>query len=263
MAVLDISSWYVTWCEPVVVALYQRNTPEIRASLQHAYDALARGDLPPEEADCLNFQLTYLDFQAQLVLRDQGWDHTRLIGYIARLSEPSEFPSAERLRRRLYLQLRVNLDRMDMVELNALDFEEIFLNLPEEEYTTEAWLYISGWAFRKKQAEYLAKAYEFALLQAQGFEVEWTWQRVHLMWKLTRGDAKRDDIEWLIDRAEIEQHLMSIRKSIWKRAQQLGLIDESLELKLKERELEFREHALHRLNQHLAPHLVNRQAQAN
>jgi hypothetical protein len=263
MAVLDISNWYVNWCEPIVVALYGRDSHEIREKLAVAADALVSGKLKALDADCLSYQLTYLEFQAQIVLKDPGWDNTHLIQFIARLSQPSEFAAADRLRRRLLLQLRINMDRLGLVELMPLDFEELFTELPEEEYTTEAWLYISGWAFRKKQPLYLEKAYEFALLQARGFEVDWTWQRVHLMWKLTRGDASRDDLLWLIDKADIHKHLMSIKRSIWQRAEELGLVDERIELRLQEREIELREQSSIRLAQHLNPHLVNPTTQAS
>lgn len=261
MAVLDISNWYVTWCEPIVVALYSRNPKEIREKLAAAADTLVTGKLKALEADCLAYQLTYLEFQAQIVLKDPGWDNTHLIQFIARLSQPSEYAAAERLRCRLLLQLRVNMDRLNLVELTPLDFEELFNELPEEEYTTEAWLYISGWAFRKKQPIYLEKAYEFALLQARGFEVDWTWQRVHLMWKLARGDASRDDLLWLIEKADIHKHLRSIQRSIWQRARELGLVDERIELRLQERELELREQSSKRLARHLDPFLVNQSTQ--
>lgn len=262
MAVLDISNWYVTWCEPIVVALYGRNPQEIRDKLDGAKDVLASGKLKALEADCLSYQLTYLEFQAQIVLKDPGWDNTHLIQFIARLSQPSEYAAADRLRRRLLLQLRINMDRLNLIELSPLDFEELFLELPEEEYTTEAWLYISGWAFRKEQPQYLEKAYEFALLQARGFEVDWTWQRVHLMWKLTRGDATREDLLWLIDKADIHKHLRSIQRSIWHRAKELGLVDERIELRLQERMIELNEQSSKRLAQHLHPYLVNPSTQA-
>lgn len=257
MAVLDISNWYVSWCEPIVVALYSRDPLEIRAKLDAAKEVLDSGKLKALEADFLTYQLTYLEFQAQLVLRDHGWDNTQLINFIARLSEPTDFAPADRLRRRLLLQLRINMDRLDLLELTPLDFEELFYELPEEEYTTEAWLYISGWAFRHNQPIYLEKAYEFALLQARGFEVDWTWQRVHLMWKLARGDATREDLLWLIEKADIDKHLRSIRRGIWQRAESLGIVDERIELRLHERELELQEQATKRLLRHLLPHLAN------
>jgi hypothetical protein len=257
MAVLDISNWYVSWCEPIVVALYSRDPQEIRTKLAAAGSILAEGKLKALEADCLSYQLTYLEFQAQLVLQDRGWDDTHLINFIARLSQPSEYLAADRLRRRLLLQLRINMDRLDLIELTPLDFEELFHELPEEEYTTEAWLYISGWAFRHEQPLYLEKAYEFALLQARGFEVDWTWQRVHLMWKLARGDATREDLLWLIDKADIHKHLRSIQRGIWQKARDLGIVDERIELRLHERELELQEQSTKRLARHLTPHLAN------
>lgn len=257
MAVLDISSWYVSWCEPIVVALYSRDPQEINSKLAAARQVLASGRLKALEADFLAYQLAYLEFQAQLVVRDHEWDKTEVMDFVDRLSRASEYPAADRLRRRLLLQLRINMDRLSKLDLAPAEFEKLFYELPEEEYTTEAWLYISGWAFRHNQPDYLEKAYEFALLQARGFEVDWTWQRVHMMWKLVRGDATREDLLWLIEKADIDKHLRSIKRGIWERAKELGIVDERIELRLHERELELQEQSSKRLERHLLPHLAN------
>jgi hypothetical protein len=173
------------------------------------------------------------------------------------MAEPSRFQSAERLRARLYLQMRIVLDRLNIMELHAPEFDSIFSIIPEWEHTTELWLYISGWAFRRDQLTYIEQAYEFAVLQANGFHVEWTWQRVHLMVKLMRGTATRHDLFWLIDKVEIPEQLKSLEHDLWPKAKEIGLVDAPLELRLQERRLELAKERGDKVASLLKPHVKN------
>jgi hypothetical protein len=254
---LDRHSWFTKWCEPLVVALYQRDVGAISQSITSAHDALESGQVQDEGAACLDFQLAYLEFQAQPVLKEPGWKTNKLPQLIARLMRRSEYSAAERLRRRLYLQLRIILDRAGIQQLHPVEFDEAFSELQHEEHTTELWHYIASWAFLYDQADFLRQAYEFAVTRARGFEVEWTWQRVNLMWKLVCGDASRADLMWLLNQAHTEQQLQSVKKMIWQRAQRLGLIDEAVRVRFRERELEFEVEANATVGQHLRPHMAN------
>lgn len=255
MAVPRIANWYADWCEPIVCALYQRDVGEITARLGEATTALASGELPPHDAECFKYQLYYLELQCQMVVHQQGWVKNRLPAILAELARPSQFQRAEWLRARLYLQFRITLDRLNVGPLLPEEFEEIFAAIPEWEYTTELWLYISGWGFRHDQLPYVEQAYEYAVLQANGFHVEWVWQRVHLIVKLMRGTATRQDLLWLIDKIELPEQLRAIEFDVWPKAKALGLVDTGLELRMEERRLELTSERAAKVASLLRPHM--------
>ena len=257
MAVPRIANWYADWCEPIVCALYQRDVDDIKARLSEARNAVVSGELSPDDSACLKYQLNYLELQCQMIVREKGWVKHRLPEILEDLGTPCEHQRAEWLRARLYLQFRITLDRQNVVHLRPIEFEGIFSDIPEWEYTTELWLYISGWGFRHEQIDYVEQAYEYAVLQANGFHVEWTWQRVHLMVKLMRGTASRQDLLWLIDKIELPEQLRSIERDIWPKAKSLGLIDTALELRIEERRLELTSERASKVATLLRPHMKN------
>jgi len=263
MGRLETTDWFNTWCEPVVVALYERDPGRVLASLTAAYHAQETALMSDEHRACLRVQLTFLEFQSQTVLKYEDWTELKLPLLLGRLAEPTDFTSAERLRRRLYIQMRIHLDAKGIKPLIPPEFDELYNELPESEHVTEVWFHISNWAFHHRQTFYLEKAYEFALLQAKGFNETWTWQRIHLMLKLVRGDARREDVIWLIDQAEIPKHLANIRRVLWPRAVELGLVDSNVEMRMEVRELELKTHSKQQLKTHLQPHLINRRQASN
>src|SRR5262245_42001738 len=119
------SQWYVDWCQPIVVALYERDAGKIDLMLDQAYHALVQGDLLPEHAACLDYQLAYLELQAQMVRKRPGWIKERLPDILYLLSAPCDFPMAEMLRSRLHLQVRIILDRVGLTPLLESEFREI------------------------------------------------------------------------------------------------------------------------------------------
>lgn len=257
MAVPRIASWYADWCEPIVCALYQRDPEEIRTKLAEARQAVESGEMSLEDAACLKYQLHYLELQCQIVTKSKGWVEHRLPEILDDLGAPCEHQKAEWLRSRLYLQFRITLDRLNVTHLRPTEFETIFKTIPEWEYTTELWLYISGWGFRHEQISYVEQAYEYAVLQANGFHVEWVWQRVHLMVKLMRGTAIRQDLLWLIDKIELPEQLRSIEVDIWPKAKSLGIVDTALELRIEERRLELTSERAMKVANLLKPHMKN------
>lgn len=251
------AEWYVKWCEPIVVALYERDSAKLGEVIGAAHAALKSGKLSDVSAACLKYQLAYLESQSCTALRESGWKEKLLI-LAEQLAEPSEVSVAERLRLRLYIQARTSLDRVSVLGLPPEEFEDLIDGLPVEEHTTELWHHISGWSFLHEQADYLAKAYEFAVTQARGFNVEWTWHRVNVMWRMVSGNAERSDIAWLLEKVEIPQQLRSIKRDIWPRARTMGLVDGELEEKLLEAEYELNVQPEGRVLSLLGPHLSGR-----
>ena len=253
------SQWYIDWCQPIVVALYSRDADKIDMMLDHAYHALSEGNLSPDQAACLDYQLAYLELQAQMVRKKPGWIETRLPDILYLLSEECQYPQAERLRTRLYLQVRILLDRVGKVELHEPEFDKIFSPIPENEHTTEMWHYISAWAFKYESVRYLELTYEFAVQQPGGFNVAWNWQRIELMIKLVRGVATPTDLEWLIDKVQLMQHITSISKDIWPKAQQLGLITEKVLLEYEAKRMELEEHKTESLGRLITSYCTSKQ----
>ena len=252
---IEKTSWYAKWCEPIVVALYERNKEGIESALAAAHKAAASGKLGEVESALLTYQVCYLEHQANGIFLDTEWRESRREVIIETLGTPGKCQKAENLRKRLYLQMKICLDRADVTELGLEEFEKLYHDLPIAEHTTEVWHYISAWAFKYNDAKYLEKAYEFAVSHARGFNVAWSWQRMHIMWQMVKGNATRNDLSWLIKRAEILQQLQSIRKRIWDRAVEQGLIDERLDILLKERNLELARHQEQRVFELLRPHM--------
>jgi hypothetical protein len=224
------------------VALYSRDADKIDEMLDHAQHALVTGKLTPEQAACLDYQLAYLELQAQMVRKKAGWVENRLPDILYSLAAPCQYAAAERLRGRLYLQVRILLDRTGKISLHESEFDKIFAQIPDQEHTTEMWHYISAWAFKYESVRYLELTYEFAVQQPGGFNVAWNWQRIEIMIKLARGVATPADLEWLIDKVQLMQHFTSISKDIWPKAMSLGLVTEKVQLTYEAKRMELEEH---------------------
>ena len=251
--------WYRQWCEPVIIALYKHNLESARNHLDLLKAAIDSGTLAPADETCLVYQHAYLRFQIHLTAKDKASAQLDLPDIEKQLNQPSMLPSAERMRIRLLLQLRVNLDRLSLKPLHPHECRRIAANLPKSEYNTELWFYLSGWAFRHCQLGILEEAYEYTVLQGSEFQANWAWQRINIMLKLVRGDGVRDDLLWLIDNISLSQHLRSLKRDIWPRAQELGLVDQALELRLLERDLELSQTSPARIDQMLTPYIQRNQ----
>ncbi|MBN2081318.1 hypothetical protein JW859_03825 [bacterium] len=252
---MDQVKWYIDWCEPVVVALYKRDRQAIIDAIGAAQDAIISADFPDQDRECLLYQITYLEYQCQSALKDETWMREWLPKIFDRMAKPSMIPQAEKLRRRLNLQFRMLLDQKERKMLEPPEFEQMFRLIPQEEYSTELWHYIASWAFRYSQPQYVKDAYEFAVTNAHGFNVEWSWQRVHVMWQMVTGKAKPQDLIWLIKGAEIVGHLISFKNQILPRALELGLVTERVEVVFRERSIELNRGTNCRLEEWLKPHL--------
>lgn len=252
--------WYTQWCEPVVVALYKGQVSLARNLLGVMENIINGKELATPDTQCLRYQYAYMRFQLHLTAKDRKSASDELPFIEEQLTESCELPLAEQMRRRLLLQLRINLDRLHLKPLYSEEFDELFESICPSEYNTEMWFYLSGWAFRHCRADLLEQAYAFSVMQAQGFQVNWNWQRVNIMLKLVRGDVTRDDLIWLIDNVALEQHLRSIKRDIWPRADEMGLVDRALELRLQEREFELAEVSPARIDQMLKPFIQKQQS---
>lgn len=252
---VEKTSWYAEWCEPIVVALYGRDHDGIKAALDNAQKAARSGKLNETDSALLTYQVCYMENQANGIFLDPEWCDSRRQIILDVLGTPGKCSKAENLRKRLYLQLRITLDRGGVLPLLHDEFERLYNDMPQSEHTTEVWHYISSWAFKYNDPHFLEKAYEFAVSHARGFNVAWAWQRVHIMWQMVKGDATRNDLSWLVKRAEILQQLRSIQKRIWTRAREKNLIDERLDILLRERELELTRHQDQRVFELLRPHM--------
>ncbi len=251
--------WYTQWCEPVVVALYKGQVNLARNLLGVMENIIAAKELPTPDTQCLRYQFAYMRFQLHLTAKDRESAAAELPDIEKQLTASCELPLAEQMRRRLLLQLRINLDRLNLKPLYSEEFDQLFNEICPSEYNTELWFYLSGWAFRHCRADLLEQAYAFSVMQAQGFQVNWNWQRVNIMLKLVRGDVTRDDLIWLIDNVALEQHLRSIKRDIWPRAEEMGLVDRAMELRLQEREFELAEVSPARIDQMLKPFIQKQQ----
>jgi len=249
------TAWYAQWCEPIVVALYERDRQQIVEALRAAKKQIESGPLDEDTRALMQFQVAYLEYQAVQVLHEPNTVGFKLDSILQLLSKPQGRQAAEGLRKKLYLQVRISLDRIDKQGLPPDEFEQLFATLDECEYTTEIWHYIASWAFKYRKAEYLARAYEFAVSNARGFNVAWTWQRVHFMWQLVMGKATQHDLIWLIKRASITQQLQAVKKCFWDQARDRGLINDRVEVIFKERELELARQHDQRVQELLRPHL--------
>jgi len=243
MGLANSAEWYTRWCEPIVWALYMKDKDEVRKAIESVHEALENDEVSPNDRSCLRYQLAYLEYQSQGLLIGKGWsrDRAKLQRFWDILSTPDTNPSSEAFRRRLYLQFRLPLDLLQNIKMDADELTSLLDSIPDEEKTIELWRYIATWAFRKNEVEILQKAYECAVLNAAGFNREWIWYRVDLMWKLTTGTATTDHFRWVVKSARILSHLASLKGDILNRAKELGLIDDALEQYIDAREKELSE----------------------
>jgi len=247
--------WYREWCQPIITALYYRDRQAVASSVDKARDALESGEVKATEGACLEYQLAYLEFQAQPVLKNAGWRESILPQLVAILAKSSKYEAAERVRKRLYMQMRVTLDRVKMQSFELVDLEKLLSEIPEEDNSTELWHHISEWAFRNNQVGVLESAYEIMVLQARGFNEVWCWRRVDTMLKIARSSVAEEDIIWLIDQAHILAHLNSIKALIWPRAEALGAIGDNAREHFDARVTELENKGKAKIEAYLQPHI--------
>jgi hypothetical protein len=247
--------WYREWCQPIITALYYRDKDAVESSVDKARDALESGEVKAAEGACLEYQLAYLEFQAQPMLKNAGWRESILPQLVAILAKPSKYEAAERVRKRLYMQMRVALDRAKIQPFGLDEFRQLLDQIPEEDNSTEMWHNISEWAFRNNHVDELERAYEFMVLQAKGFNEVWCWRRVDTMLKIARGSIAEEDIIWLIDQAHILTHLNSIKALIWPRAKALGAIGDTARQHFNTRVAELESKGKAKVKAYLQPHI--------
>jgi hypothetical protein len=252
--------WYAAWCEPVVIAMYRRDRREIEEALRKGWDAIHNGELDGIAADCLGFQLHYLTYQVSNQWKDPGYEETVIPQVLEALSVPSSNKIVDSLRRRLLVQMRITLDRLEIMPLTAEELDDELIHISEEEYSTEFWQYVANWAFKYNYLRYLEQAYEYAILTKHGFNSEWNWRRVEVMWRLLNRKAAVIDIVKLIETAQVVSHVVFIRKYIYPVAEQMGLLSELLVKMLDRREAELTSCTGERLIEVLRPHMDGKES---
>ena len=83
----ETSVWYERWCAPIIAALWERDKRKIRTRLAEAQCAIGQNHLFDEELLMLNTHLAYLEFQAYLLLKPEGWQENSVPSIISHLEE--------------------------------------------------------------------------------------------------------------------------------------------------------------------------------
>ncbi len=256
---LDLSKekWFVDFCEPIVHALYGRDPQLMTQRLDEAWEAHAAGQYTEQESVTFFYQLTYLEYQVRLMQREDGWAMKHLPGILERLEQESSFDHAEMLRRRLYLQLRITMDRLDFLPLDQTTMDRLVSLIPLENQTSELWNKITSWAYKRGNEHYLVKSYDFAINNARGLHANWNWVRAYALMRVVQGLFNREDLLWVMDNAEIESHIKYVKMDIWKAASQLGIADEEMEEMFELRSQQITECSGERLTDLLNRHFRN------
>jgi hypothetical protein len=197
--------------------------------LADAQAAYASGRFSEEQQASFGFQLTYLEYQVRLMQRETGWAFKYLPAILERLEQESSFEYSEMLRRRLYLQLRITMDRLDFMPLDQTTMDRLLSLIPLESQTSELWNKITSWAYKCENESYLIKSYEFAINNANGLHANWNWVRAYSLMRIVQRLFNREDLLWVMDNAEIESHIKYVKMDIWKPAVDLGIVDEEVE----------------------------------
>ncbi|MCB1187361.1 hypothetical protein KDL29_09370 [bacterium] len=234
---LDLSKekWFVDFCEPIVHALYARDTKLQEQRMQEAWKAHEAVMFPEEENSRFFYQLTYLEYQVRLVQREEGWAMKYLPGILNRLEQESSFESAEMLRRRLYLQLRITMDRLEFLPLDQTTMDRLLSVIPLDMQTSELWNKITSWAYKLGNEQYLIKSYDFAINNARGLHANWNWVRAYALMRIVQRLFNKEDLLWVMDNAEFAEHIKYIQKDIWQPSLQLGIVDEDVEQSFEQR----------------------------
>ncbi|MCB1216326.1 hypothetical protein KDL44_02980 [bacterium] len=197
--------------------------------LREAWAAHADGGFDEEQNSRFFYQLTYLEYQVRMVLREDGWAINQLPPILQRLEKESGFESAELLRRRLYLQLRITMDRLGFLALEQTTMDRLLSLIPLDMQTSELWNKITSWAYKQRNEQYLIKSYDFAINNARGLHANWNWVRAYALMRIVQGLFNREDLLWVMDNAEFEDHIKYIRKDIWSPAVEMGIVDDDVE----------------------------------
>ena len=212
-----------------------------------------------EENASFFYQLAYLEYQVRLVQREDGWALKYLPPILGRLEQESQYENAEMLRRRLYLQLRITMDRLDFLPLDQTTIDKLVSLIPLENQTSELWNKITSWAYKQGNESYLVKSYEFAINNARGLHANWNWVRAYALMRIVQRLFNREDLLWVMDNAEFDGHIKYIRKDIWDPAIELGIVDAEVEEMFELRSRQIRENNGESLMDVLRRHFRNPQ----
>ncbi|MCC7477827.1 hypothetical protein IT575_05155 [bacterium] len=115
---------------------------------------------------------------------------------------------------------------------------DLINSLPPEYQDHQIWHPLSVLAFDHNIPELLDLAFEQETISPHSKFPQAAWQRINLMYQIMNGKATRKDVEETLKIYHLPSQFNELRRRMWPRLQDMGLIDRELERLLSTRELE-------------------------
>jgi len=227
--------WTRTWAQPVVDAIYANDPQAGLSRIADARAALVSSELTPAQQECMQLSLDWYEFNLKQIgehLQRQRLNFERMVEH---LNNPGQTPQGICQRQRLMLALRCEGDANGFRTFTRKEVDEQLAAIPDSDKDNMVWQSLGLWAFRHRDKELLANAYELMLTQPSITLGQAKWQRVHLMHGLVLGTATRQDVLETVKSLAVLPQLDEFENLVWPRCIEAGLVDEELEQLLKEK----------------------------
>lgn len=225
-------SWYTKWCNPVISALYLGERPAVCRLLQNAWTALDDSELDDDRRQCAYYKLCYVAWQEPLRL---GTDEEAVAGYqhlLECFDTPPAGPLSMVMRQRMLLQARCLADTEGIAVCEIAEYTVLRSGLPQYIRDAELYHFLASWAFKHQHLETLEEALEILTFNPSGYQSDFSWQRVNLMYLLVQQRATQRDVLELIKRMSFPHHWRVVQSSLWEAVAAAGLADAKVQAAL-------------------------------
>jgi hypothetical protein len=225
-------SWYTNWCNPVIAKMYIGDREAVHQLLAAAWCALDANGLDDDRRQSAYYRLCYVDWQIPLRL---GSLEEAAAGYrhlLDRLAEPPAGPLSIAFQLRMLLQTRCHADSEGLAPFDIPDYLDLRRRLSQCLRDAELYHFVASWAFKRRDLEALEEALEVLTFNPTGYQSDFSWQRVNLMYLLVQERATQRDVLELIKRMSFPHHWRVVRTTLWEAVLAAGLADEKVELAL-------------------------------
>jgi hypothetical protein len=225
--------WFVNWIDPISEAINCRDADLARQAVASARDAVASGDIDPDNSHAMELVINYMECQRCYVFESrEAWIrqfNAALQGFL----RPTAGPVSDLINRRFHLQLRILGHNADLMQLTDEEFEGYLDRLPPEHRNTEQWYFITNYCFQHRKQKCIRRAYEEYLLVHSTWQEDYLWRRIETMHKAFTGRVVKLDVEQLLDKLELPGFVAEMRHVIWPVLEECGVVDEELREKLE------------------------------
>jgi hypothetical protein len=227
--------WYTKHINPIVNKMYLGDREAVRRLTMRAWEALSAPELNEDQRQCVRYRLSYVVWQDKLRLGTLAEAREGYAELIQRLTEPAAGVLSRAVRQRMLLQTGAQAEVEGIAPFPPEEYFKLRLDLPGIVCDPELYHFIASWAFHRQQIQPLEEAMEVMTFSPTGYQSDFAWQRVNVMYLLLQNKAAKRDLLELIKRMEYPHHWRVVKSTLWDEVIKAGLVDTQIEQALERR----------------------------